>query len=127
VSLRAAVDVVTAPAGSPADLEARLREEWEALGFMSFYGWRADIGQDGVEQIRRLLREAGEALRRLSELEQALEAAAETFDDFAISLRLLHHETMAEAAEIARDGTRATLSVRAVKPAVSSAGSEATE
>lgn len=45
-----------------AEVYDRLREEWEALGLLSYHGtswgWAADLSRDDIEKIRALLREA---------------------------------------------------------------------
>ncbi len=50
------------------DLVERAREEWEALGNVSYHGglgggiWTADLTEDDVSQIRELIRELAHAL-----------------------------------------------------------------
>ena len=36
-------------------LVEQARQEWDALGMMSYYGWRADLNQEDVENIRKLI------------------------------------------------------------------------
>jgi hypothetical protein len=49
----------------------RLREEWDALGLLSFTGdgsggWRADLNQDDIKQIRALLLDAAATIEAYS-------------------------------------------------------------
>ena len=49
----------------------RLGDEWNALGMCSFSGdgsggWRADLNQDDIKQIRELLREAAATIEAYS-------------------------------------------------------------
>lgn len=61
------------PSSTPTAQEVRdrLREEWEALGMVSFTGdgyggWRADLNQNDIKQIRDLLRDAAATIEAYS-------------------------------------------------------------
>jgi hypothetical protein len=60
-----------ADAPTACEVYERLREEWDALGLLSFTGdgsggWRADLNQDDIKQIRGLLLDAAATIEAYS-------------------------------------------------------------
>ncbi len=89
-------------------LIAQAREEWDALGLMSYHGsggtppiWYADLGESDITQIRALVLALAAALKDAETRIAVFEADSET-DDW-LSHRHNEEFKRAEAAEAQRD------------------------